>query len=400
MNKIIVSLTSYPARIKKVSKTIMSMLVQTMEPDSIELWLTREEFPDGEKELPDNLLNLKEYGLAIKWCENLKPHKKYFYSMQENAENIVITIDDDVYYSPRVIETLYQSYLKYPDCVSCLIAHRIRFADGKVLPYEEWIKNDKRFYGIPSHSLLATGVGGVLYPPRCLCNETFNVKEIKEKSLKADDLWLKAMEVLSGVKVVLAGKSLPKIETCKELQETGLYATTNREGGNDRALHKIYEYLDKVTGIKDYFYKNIYEALYDEKILERDNNELREKVENGVAIYGAGEGGMLMMKYINLLTEGKVKPVCFVVTNKGNFNGIAGIPVYTVKEFINRKEYNDYEVIVAVSQNKQEEIKNTLASYGIEGAFYIENMFFSRMKAIKTEIDGIRQYLRYEWTEG
>jgi len=393
MNNIIVSLTSYPARINNVSKTIMSMMVQTMEPDEIELWLSQEEFPDGEDSLPDSLLKLRDGHFSIKWCSNLKPHKKYFYSMQEHKEDIIITVDDDVYYSPNVIEELYKSYTRFPDCVSCLIAHRIRFSDGAILPYEQWMKNDERFYGIPSHSLLATGVGGVLYPPGCLCDEVFNEKVIFEISLTTDDLWLKAMEVLSDVKVVLAGRNMPRIVTCKELQETGLYVTENKFGGNDRALQRIYKYLDRITGTENYFCKRVYDVTCDEKVLKIENKAFLKQIEDGVAIYGAGDGGKLMLKYIELLTEGKKKPKCFITSTEPDADNISGIPVYSVQSFMKRKELEGCAIIISVSQDKQPEIKGILKNIGYSNIYYIENMFFARMRTIKTEIDNMRQYV-------
>lgn len=42
--KIVVSLTSFPARIKKVHIVIESLLNQTIKPDKIILWLSKEQF--------------------------------------------------------------------------------------------------------------------------------------------------------------------------------------------------------------------------------------------------------------------------------------------------------------------------------------------------------------------
>lgn len=60
--KIIVSLTSFPARINIVVKTIKTLLTQTLKPDAVILWLAPEQFPNGEKDLPQELLDLKQYG--------------------------------------------------------------------------------------------------------------------------------------------------------------------------------------------------------------------------------------------------------------------------------------------------------------------------------------------------
>ena len=59
---IIISLTSYPARIESAYKTIRTLLHQSYLPDRIILWLAKEQFV-SETALPSNLLELKKYGL-------------------------------------------------------------------------------------------------------------------------------------------------------------------------------------------------------------------------------------------------------------------------------------------------------------------------------------------------
>ena len=65
--RIIVSMTSYPKRITNVSKSIFYLLnKQTVKPDEIHLWLSTEEFPNKEKDLPDDLQKLLEFCLQVK----------------------------------------------------------------------------------------------------------------------------------------------------------------------------------------------------------------------------------------------------------------------------------------------------------------------------------------------
>src|SRR5690554_3260312 len=54
---LIVSFTSFPARIKKVHLVVESILRQTVLPHRIILWLSKEQFPT-EKSLPKKLLEL------------------------------------------------------------------------------------------------------------------------------------------------------------------------------------------------------------------------------------------------------------------------------------------------------------------------------------------------------
>ncbi len=73
--KITVSLASCPAQINKAAATLTPIMQQTVKPDRIVLCLCGEEFPQKEKELPEELLKLREHGLELLWCDiNLRAH--------------------------------------------------------------------------------------------------------------------------------------------------------------------------------------------------------------------------------------------------------------------------------------------------------------------------------------
>src|SRR5574344_451815 len=110
--KIIASLTTFPGRINSVYKTISTLLTQTMKPDEVILYLADSQFPD--KNLPQNLLNLEKLGLSIKWVEDIRSYKKLIPTLKEYPNDIIITFDDDLYYMPDTIETLYNSYKEHP----------------------------------------------------------------------------------------------------------------------------------------------------------------------------------------------------------------------------------------------------------------------------------------------
>ena len=72
--QVIVSLTSYPARISYVHLAIKSLMLQSYKPDRIILWLAEEQFPD--KKLPKKLTDLCQYGLEIIWMQDIYGNKK------------------------------------------------------------------------------------------------------------------------------------------------------------------------------------------------------------------------------------------------------------------------------------------------------------------------------------
>ena len=91
--RIIVSLTSYPARIAGIAQMLESIYSQTRKADKIVLWLAEEQFPNKDDDLPDDLRKLQfEDKLEVRWCDDLKPHKKYFYALQEFTDDVVYNI--------------------------------------------------------------------------------------------------------------------------------------------------------------------------------------------------------------------------------------------------------------------------------------------------------------------
>lgn len=109
----VISLTSWKARIKTVSKTIFSLLKQC--PNfHIVLVLSEEEFPKMEKELPENLMVLVEENLLeILWIyPNIKSFKKIIPTMCKYKNIPIISADDDCIYTCNYAKELYNAWIK------------------------------------------------------------------------------------------------------------------------------------------------------------------------------------------------------------------------------------------------------------------------------------------------
>ncbi|MDR2569113.1 MAG: hypothetical protein LBD23_02290 [Oscillospiraceae bacterium] len=223
--KIIVSLTSYPARFHTLHICIKSLLWQSIKPDKIILYLGED---SAINQLSKKILYLTQFGLEIEHrSDNLKPHKKYFYVMQEYPDDIVITVDDDTIYDRRLISSLLQSYEQYPNAVSAkCVRALVKDKDGNLASYMDFSLVN-RIVTQPSMQFLAIGVGGVLYPPYCIMNDAFDVEKIKNLCLNADDIWLKFMEIKNNVPVVwVPSYGLhTKFITIPNTQDTALYKT-------------------------------------------------------------------------------------------------------------------------------------------------------------------------------
>lgn len=236
--KIIVSLTSFPKRINTVDIVIKTMLNQSVKPDKILLYLSKEEFEKSN--IPENLLKLQNNIFQIKFCEDLKPHKKYYYVMQEYPDSIIVTIDDDILYPKDLIQKLINSYNKYPKAVSCLRGHTIKLYDEETFaPYKKWC-TEKKILNTPSLLVLPTGVGGVLYPPSCIPKYAFNKEKIKKECLYTDDLWLKWMQLKVNIPAVLVSDGI-KLNYIENTQEESLYLTNIESKRNDLSWRNIIE---------------------------------------------------------------------------------------------------------------------------------------------------------------
>lgn len=235
-SNIIVSITSFPERISTVWMTIVTLLLQTKKPKKIILWLSRSQFK--EIELPQNLKKLTRYGLEIKWCSNdLKPHKKYYYAMQEYADNCIVTADDDIFYPQDHLEILWNNYLKHPDCIIANKTHRIEYdITGQYFKYNNWSNS---IIQNPSYLLVPIGCNGVLYPPAILPESTFDERYIIEKTLYTDDLWLKVCALTKEVKTFSCEENELVYFDCIKAGKVGLWRTNTKGINRNDSVWKI-----------------------------------------------------------------------------------------------------------------------------------------------------------------
>jgi len=240
---IIVSLTSFPERINIVYLTIKSILFQTKSPQKVILWLAIDQFPNKESDLPLELLDLKRNGLEICFCdEDIKPHKKYFYSFKLFKEYRIITIDDDVIYSKLTIELLDKNSLKYPNAI---IANRVRtvsMKEGALEPYRRWKINEN--IKEPAHKLFATGVGGVLYKSNFFDESLYNHEIIKKICINADDIWLKGGSLKNNVPVFFTNYFVYPFIEIPDSQKESLFSQNVFNNTNDKQIQEVFDFFN------------------------------------------------------------------------------------------------------------------------------------------------------------
>ena len=196
--KIIVSLTSYKPRIKNLHLVLESIFNNTMKPSKIVLSLYKEDLNFLTENLK-NMIKKKKIELIVTDTD-LKSHKKYFDVMKKYRDDAIITIDDDIIYTNDLIETLYNSYIKYPNCIHSRRVHKITFKNKEILPYNKWIKQYKYELN-PSFNLLANTGSGTLFPPNILNISDENIKEIL-KCITSNDIYIKYISRKRNIKIV------------------------------------------------------------------------------------------------------------------------------------------------------------------------------------------------------
>ncbi len=220
--KVIVSLTTYPARINEVAVTIYSLLKQSLKPDEIVLWLGADKFKNREKDLPENLLKLKNNGLTIKWCKDMRSFTKLVPALEEYKNDVIVTADDDIYYNKDWLKKLYEYHVKYPNDIICHRVHEVTICDNKIAPYNcwKWASNDAS----SSYFNFLTGVGGVLYPANSLYKDVLKRSVFEKLCPYADDVWFWAMAILNKTKIRNIKNGYNKLMYTNLSREKGLIA--------------------------------------------------------------------------------------------------------------------------------------------------------------------------------
>lgn len=248
-SEVIISLTSFPARIKYVWLTIETLLHQSIRPKRIVLWLSREQFPD--RILPEKLLKLQEKGLEIRFVEgDIRSHKKYYYIFQEYLDDLIMFADDDIIYPSDLIESLLiaRKSMNAEKVIAHKYGYRMKWDNnGHLLPYNNW----GAFYSAYTGEDLFFGSGGgTLVRPSDFYKDVLNLDLALELCPKADDIWLNAMAKLGGCKYIKVQDG--PILSIQNKEDVPLYKQNLRQGQNDVQLSAVSDYYMKKININPF----------------------------------------------------------------------------------------------------------------------------------------------------
>lgn len=370
--RIIVSFTSYPPRIKSVHRVVESLYRQTVKADEIILYLSLDEFPKVEAELPEKLRRMiGQGGFRIAWvCGNLKSHKKYYYALQEFQDAVVITVDDDKIYAETMICDLMESYKRFPDSVSARIARIILKRPETLEQYVKWEKEEKieECKDVPRMDLCAIGAGGVCYSPRLVNKKWFHKETIMKVAGDYDDLWLKYSEIISNIPVVYTKPSQKDI-TIDDSQICRLSANNLYGSGNDKCISKILVLLkERYADCYEKWFSNL--MTREEYIMEKKKyyagvfNTVFDKAgKMPVYFYGAGKTARHALRILADLGLTQRITAIVVSDKAGNPSGLYGLQVKPLSELDTSRKFG---VIFGVDEANQKEIMDRLTAYNYQ----------------------------------
>lgn len=237
---IIVSLTTYGKRLKQVYLTIESIMLQSVKPNKIVLWL---DHSFNGKRLPGFLYKQMDRGLEIKFCDDLRSYKKLIPALSEYPNDIIITIDDDLLYNPNLLENLIYEYINNKKTILFSRGHKIKLLkNNEIAPYNKWEKCIN-YLNLSTLNFPTTG-GGTLFSKRFFNEEVFNETIFMDICPTADDIWFKAMSLQNGVMCKKVETISPKGEEYienTEMQDIGLHRTNITKGANDIQIKAVFD---------------------------------------------------------------------------------------------------------------------------------------------------------------
>ena len=214
-----VTLTSMSQNQRILLSTLKSLLGQSRLPDRILIYLSEEPFL-LDKGFTDRGMSdaLHEYLsshplIEVRWTENVGPYRKLaplLLEIREKEEKeekdiLLLTVDDDTVYHPRLIENMMKDFERYGGqaCINYRGFGMDLSRGIDEISYERRLPNENSL----SVTNFATGKGGVLYHPRHFSEEVYSILFDRERWSELcptnDDIWWNFARMASGTPLYL-----------------------------------------------------------------------------------------------------------------------------------------------------------------------------------------------------
>lgn len=223
-----VSLTSHAPRFGTLAFTLKSLLLQTLRPQAVLLWIGEADLA----RLPAEIFALEACGLTIMPCEDHGSHTKYVHALGAYPEARIAICDDDTYYRATWLAELVEA--ERPGEMPCQRVHRIAL-DAAGLPERYPLWDHDIAAGDASPLNFPTGVGGVLLRLDRFDPRVTDIVAARALCPTSDDLWLYWMGRLAGNRFRRVGSYEPLV-VWRTSQEVALWRVNVAAKANDRQV--------------------------------------------------------------------------------------------------------------------------------------------------------------------
>lgn len=198
---VVVSMKSYPARIRHAWLAIESLFRQDCTGYIVVLVLVESQFPG--RRVPRSITRLVKRGLSILWIqEDGKSFDHLWPAYCAYPKASIISVDDDKFFPSNLVSTLVTHSKSAPGKIIGVRGWEIVAQEGRVTFGAGWLRAGLE---TPPQRLFMPPGNGSLYPPGSLPEETGNYELMREICPNADDVWYWAMARMAGVQSLCLG---------------------------------------------------------------------------------------------------------------------------------------------------------------------------------------------------
>ena len=195
---VVVSMTSYPARIRGAWVSLESLFRQDYKAFRLVLVLAESQFP--RKELPLIIRLMLRKGLTILWvAEDNRSWDHLWPAYSSFPQASVISVDDDKVFPGDLVRRLVEASRQNPGRIIGSRGWEMRMDSGALSFGKGWVRAAA---STPSEALFMPPGNGSLYPPGSLPTLAGDVELMRKICPRADDVWYWAAARLAATESV------------------------------------------------------------------------------------------------------------------------------------------------------------------------------------------------------
>lgn len=240
---VVVSMTSYAARLRTVDVALESIARGTVKPRRLLLWL---DDPGLMAARPPAIRRLQQRGVEVLLSPNFGPHTKYYPYVATNGASSrpLVTADDDVIYPANWLRSLVEANREHPDTINAHWVSTISINAGSITQYEGWERRKDTDAGLHNFAL---GVSGVIYPPLMLRQLRSRGDLFMDVCPGADDIWLHWVALRAGIPTRQVDKVPRHFPLIPGSQAQALSDVNVGQNRNDHWIRALYSAADVMT---------------------------------------------------------------------------------------------------------------------------------------------------------